>query len=102
MTDSQLLADRAQDYLRQILQVANGPGGLLISHVRFDTRRPFQEGQPLSPYMTQVIDSVWGGVSPKPTFADWYYGENTLWATVRPKRWKSPANASATLTTFST
>src|ERR1041385_2170802 len=35
---SQALAERAEDYLQQIFEVARGPGGLIISHSRFDTR----------------------------------------------------------------
>jgi hypothetical protein len=77
----QLLSDRAADYLRQILEVARGPGGLIISHSRFDTRRPLQEREELPPLLHQALDSVWGKDTPKPTVADWYYGENTLWAT---------------------
>jgi len=77
---SQVLADRADDYLRQIFEVARGPGGLIISHSRFDTRLPLQEYD-VPPALHQVLDSVWGKDSPKPTVAEWYYGENTLWAT---------------------
>jgi len=77
---SDILAERARDYLRQVLEMARGPGGLIISHSRFDTRHPLQEGDDLSPYLRQVLDSVWGPESPKPTVADWYYGENTNWA----------------------
>jgi len=76
-----MLAERAQDCLQQVLDVARGPGGLIISHSRFDTRRPLQEGEDLSPNLSQVLDSVWGPESPKPTPAEWYYGENTNWAT---------------------
>ena len=76
----ELLADRAQNYLRQILDVSRGPGGLIISHVRFDTRLPLQEGEDPGP-LRQVLDSVWGPATPKPTVAEWYYGENTVWAT---------------------
>ena len=79
--ESTLLAERAKDYLRQVLEVARGPGGLIISHSRFDTRRPLQEGEELHPYLHQVLDSVWGPEAPKPTVAEWYYGENTAWAT---------------------
>jgi len=79
---SKLLAERADDYLRQIFEVARGPGGLIISHSRFDTRRPLQENDPdLPASLHQVLDSAWGKDSPKPTVAEWYYGENTLWAT---------------------
>jgi len=78
--DADLFARRAADFLAQVLDVAGGPGGLLISHSDFDTRRPLQEGD-VAPELHQVLDSVWGKVSPKPTVADWYYGENTAWAT---------------------
>lgn len=76
-----VLAERAEDYLQQILEVARGPGGLIIGHTQFDTRRPLQEGEPLHPNLYQVLDSVWGPATPKPTVPEWYYGENTLWAT---------------------
>lgn len=78
---SKVLAERAKDYLQQILEVARGPGGLIIGHSRFDTRRPLQEGEDLHPYLHQILDAVWGKQAPKPTVADWYYGENTCWAT---------------------
>lgn len=80
-SDRQILRDRAAGYLSQILEVARGPGGLIISHCDFETRRPLQEGDDLPASMHQVLDSVWGSATPKPTVADWYYGENTLWAT---------------------
>jgi len=76
-----MLAERAEDYLQQILEVARGPGGLIISHLPFDTRRPLQEGEDLHPFLHQELDSNWGKDAPKPSVADWYYGENTLWAT---------------------
>jgi len=50
-------------------------------YVRFDTRQPLQEGEELHPFLHQVLDSVWGPETPKPTVAEWYYGEDTLWAT---------------------
>jgi len=78
---SRLLAERAEDYLQQILEVARGPGSLLISHLRFDTRQPLQEGEDIHPYLHQELDSNWGKDAPKPTVPDWYYGEDTLWAT---------------------
>jgi hypothetical protein len=79
-TASELLARRAGNCLRQVLDQARGPGGLLISHVRFDTRLPLQEGEDLGPSLRQVLDSVWGPDTPRPSVADWYYGENTVWA----------------------
>jgi len=78
---AKLLHQRADDYLQQIFEVARGPGGLIISHSQFDTRLPLQEGDDLPPSLHQVLDSVWGPETPKPTVAEWYYGENTLWAT---------------------
>jgi len=32
-TQSRLLAERAEDYLQQIFEVARGPGGLIIAYV---------------------------------------------------------------------
>ncbi|MBI3942742.1 MAG: hypothetical protein HY326_06990 [Chloroflexi bacterium] len=81
MDDNQILAGRAVDYRQQILDVAMGPGGMLVAFCYFDTRRPFQEGDDLHWYLHNILDGVWGGNSPKPTVAEWYYGENTLWAT---------------------
>lgn len=75
------LAARAADYLRQALDAAKGPGGLIIGHSWFHPRQPLQAGEPLPPNLHQVLDSVWGDATPKPSVADWYYGENTLWAT---------------------
>jgi hypothetical protein len=54
---------------------------MIISHTDFDTRRPLQEGAELHPALHQVLDSVWGPAAPRPTIAEWYYGENTPWAT---------------------
>lgn len=79
--DHDELHRRAKDYLRQVLDVAMGPSGLLISHVWFDTRKPVQAGEPDPAFFKQVIDSVWGPDTPRPTVSDWLYGENTLWAT---------------------
>ncbi len=76
-----VLAARAASFHRQILNVANGPGGMIIAFSHFDTRQPFQEGDKLHWYFTNVLDGVWGGNASKPTVAEWYYGENTLWVT---------------------
>jgi hypothetical protein len=76
-----LLAQRAAAFHDQILDVATGPGGMIVAFTSFDTRKPLQEGAPLHWYLANVLDGVWGGNSPKPTVAEWYYGENTLWAT---------------------
>lgn len=81
MSHDEVLAARAAILHRQILDVAKGPGGMLIAFTHFDTRRPFQEGETLHWYTQNVLDGVWGGNTPKPTVAEWYYGENTLWAT---------------------
>jgi len=79
-SDSRTMAERAELCQAQVMEVARGPGGLIISHPRFDTRLPLQEGDvPAS--LNRVLDAVWGKDSPKPTVAEWYYGENTLWAT---------------------
>jgi hypothetical protein len=75
------LENRARSALQQILEVARGPGGLIISHCDFDTRRPLQEGEDIPPSLQQVLDSVWGTATPRPTIPEWYYGENTVWAT---------------------
>ena len=80
-THEQVLATRAAALHRQILDVATGPGSMIVAFTHFDTRKPFQEGAPLHWYFTNVLDGVWGGSTPKPTVAEWYYGENTLWAT---------------------
>jgi hypothetical protein len=77
----ELLAERAASFYRQIMSVAKGPGGMLVSFSYFDTRNPFQEGDNLHWYLANVLNGVWGGNAPKPTVAEWYYGENTLWAT---------------------
>ena len=71
---SKFLAERAVDYLQQVLEVARGPGGLIISWTSFDTRRPVQECSGLG-------NAGWGKDSPAPTVAEAWYGENTLWAT---------------------
>jgi hypothetical protein len=78
--DSRTMADRAELCQSQVMEVARGPGGLIISHSRFDIRLPLQEGD-IPPSLHRVLDAVWGTDSPKPTVAEWYYGENTLWAT---------------------
>jgi hypothetical protein len=81
MFNDELLAERAASFHRQILDVAKGPGGMIISFTHFDSRSPFQEGDDLHWYLANVLDGVWGGNAPKPTVAEWYYGENTLWTT---------------------
>ena len=81
MSEVEVLAERAARYHDQILDVACGPGGMLIAFCHSDTRRPFQEGEDLPWFLASILDGVWGGNAPKPTVAEWYYGENTLWAT---------------------
>jgi hypothetical protein len=78
---SRELADRAARFHDLILDLANGPGGMLISFVSFDTRRAFQEGEDHHWYLVKNLEEAWGPDSPRPTVAEWYYGENTLWAT---------------------
>jgi len=79
--DSAELARRAVRYRELILDVAKGPGGMIIAFLPVDTRRPFQEGEPLHWYLVRNLERAWGTASPRPTTAEWYYGENTLWAT---------------------
>src|SRR5688500_7324627 len=77
-----LFRQRAATYLKQVLDVACGPGALIISHSRFDTRKPFQEGDDYTgAYWRQALDDCWGPTFPKPSLVDWWYGENTLWVT---------------------
>lgn len=76
-----LLQQRAADFVAEFLDSARGPGGMVISFSWFDTRRPLQEGAEAPAYLVSSLDDAWGKDSPKPTVADWYYGENTLWAT---------------------
>ena len=84
MGETELLARRAVRFRDAILDVAYGPGGMIVSYPRFDTRRPFQEGDfGDDPCWRMYMDEAWGGhiCVPRPTLAEWYYGENTLWAT---------------------
>lgn len=76
-----LLAQRAAHFRQQILDVATGPGGMIMAFTHFDTRKPFQEGEEQHWYLARNLEGVWGGFTPRPTVAEWYYGENTLWAT---------------------
>ncbi|MSP14325.1 MAG: hypothetical protein EXR62_15400 [Chloroflexi bacterium] len=78
---SELLAQRAVRFRQEILDVACGPGGMIIAFLPFDTRKPFQEGAPLHWYLEENFEGVWGPFTPRPTVAEWYYGENTLWVT---------------------
>lgn len=80
-SDSSALARRAALFQQLVLRVACGPGGMIICFPCFDTRRPFQEGEPLDWYSEKSPTQFWGPDSPTPTPAEWPYGENTLWAT---------------------
>src|SRR5689334_19459301 len=64
-SDSKTMAERAELCQAQVLEVARGPGGLIISHCQFDTRLPVQEGDvPLS--MEHSTEKQWGPDSPPP------------------------------------
>jgi hypothetical protein len=78
---SDLLAERAARFHDAILEVAMGPGGMIIAFLPFDTRRPLQEGEPHHWYLVENLNEAWGPFTPKPTVAEWYYSENTLWVT---------------------
>ena len=54
---------------------------MLAAFVRNDTRRPFQDGDPMPAYLSTILQAAWGDSPFKPTVQDWLYGENTLWAT---------------------
>jgi hypothetical protein len=76
-----LLEQRAARFVEEFLDSCRGPGGMVISFSWFDTRRPIQEGEKPPEYAAKILEEVWGKDSPRPTVAEWYYGENTLWAT---------------------
>ena len=76
---AELLAKRAARFREAVMEVATGPGGMLIAFPRHDTRRPFQEGGPIPAYAVAALRAAW--VKEHPTPAEWLYGENTLWAT---------------------
>ena len=84
MGETEILAKRAVRFREAILEVAYGPGGMINSFPRFDTRRPFQEGDfGEDPCWHMYMNEAWGGhiCVPRPTLAEWWYGENTLWVT---------------------
>lgn len=81
MSDNGLLAERAAHFHELVLQVACGPGGLLLDFPCFDTRRPLQEGELQHPFLVGNLERVWGDATPRPALTDWLYGENNLWAT---------------------
>ena len=81
MDGKQALEERAALYHRRILEVAYGPGGMIVSFLRLATRRPFQEGDEMHWYLVKNLEGTWGSYTPRPTPAEWYYGENTLWTT---------------------
>lgn len=76
-----MLQRRAERFVQEFLDSARGPGGMVISFTWFDTRRPMQEGEEAHWQFASTLDEVWGKDSPRPTVAEWLYGENTLWAT---------------------
>jgi hypothetical protein len=80
---STILERRATRFRELILQVAMGPGGMIVSFPLFHPRQPFQEGRPTNRYLAEFISPLnsWGSMSPQPTLAEAMYGENTLWAT---------------------
>src|SRR5918999_430276 len=78
---STVLAERADHFRDLILDLAMGPGGMIIDFVAFDTRRPFQEGVDHDAPYAKVLDDAWGRFTPRPTSAELWYGENTLWVT---------------------
>jgi hypothetical protein len=78
---SELLAERAVRCRNMVLDLAYGPGGMLAAFVRNDTRRPFQDGEPMTAYLSTILQAAWGDSAFKPKVTDWLYGENTLWAT---------------------
>ena len=83
MADSDVLAERAACYHDQVMDVACGPGGILIAFPRFDTRKPFQEDVTYPGHwnVAETVEGAWSAYGPKPTVAEFLYGENTLWAT---------------------
>jgi len=58
-SDARTMAERAEICQSQVMEVARGPGGLIISHPKFDTRLPLQEGD-IPPSLHRVLDAVWG------------------------------------------
>ena len=50
MSESDTLAERAARYRELVMDVACGPGGILIAFPRFDTRKPFPEGEEFPGY----------------------------------------------------
>jgi hypothetical protein len=76
-----VLVQRAARFRDLILQVATGPGGMIISFPLFHPRRPLQEGEPPAPCLAEYFANFWGAMSPQPTVAEAMYGENTLWVT---------------------
>ena len=80
MAESDVLAERAARYHDEIMDIACGPGGILIAFPRFDTRKPFREGEtyPGLWNVEETIEGAWSAYGPKPTAAEFLYGENTL------------------------
>lgn len=83
-TDDDRLAQRAAHFRRLVLDVTYGPGGMIVAFPRFDTRRPFQEGDEFADgyrHVAEIIDGAWNEYGSRLTVAEFLYGENTLWAT---------------------
>lgn len=79
--EGRILAARAKRCLEMLLEMAQGPGGMIVSIVPFDRRRAFQEGQEFHWWLAEPHEKFWGHATPMPTLAEWLYGENTLFAT---------------------
>jgi len=80
MSDADILAERAARYHELILDVARGPGGMIISFSDLDTHKPRQETDTDSRIWGEQFLPAWKD-SLRPTAAEVDYGENTLWAT---------------------
>ena len=53
-SEARTMAERAEICQAQVMEVARGPGGLIISHPKFDTRLPLQEGD-IPPSLHRVL-----------------------------------------------
>ena len=83
-SNSRLLAARAQRFYQIVMdQCAIGPDGMIVSALKYDTRRPFRNGDVPSfdepDAWPEHVHGQWVGQLPAPHA--WLYGENTLWAT---------------------
>jgi hypothetical protein len=80
--DAEALAGRAAHFQELVLDVAYGPGGMIVDFPLYDSRRPLQEGEALDDLMLAcAYGADWGPLAPRPTPAEMWYGENTLWVT---------------------